>query len=115
MNPQNFRRRTPGTPVTPPPSGGCTATYQRTGQWQGGFQAEVTVRSTGTALVSAWTFADGQRISQLWGRTLSANGSSVTVRNAGWNGQLAPGASTTFGFLASWTGTNTAPVPSCAT
>ncbi|MEV0159674.1 cellulose binding domain-containing protein [Nonomuraea fuscirosea] len=106
-----------GTSVSPPPSGGCAATYQGTGQWQGGFQGEVTVRNTGTAPVSAWTvtwtFADGQRITQLWGGTLSANGSSVTVRNAGWNGQLAPGASTAFGFLASWTGANTAPVPSC--
>ncbi|MEU8364380.1 cellulose binding domain-containing protein [Nonomuraea sp. NPDC048882] len=108
------------TVVTPPPpSGGCAATYQRTGQWQGGFQAEVTVTNTGPSPISAWTvawtFADGQRITQLWGGTLSANGSSVTVRNAGWNGQLAPGAATTFGFLASWTSTNTAPAPTCST
>jgi hypothetical protein len=34
---------------------------------------------------------------------------TVTARNASWNGVLAPGASTSFGFLASWTGTN--PVP----
>ncbi|NUT45642.1 MAG: hypothetical protein HOV86_37190, partial [Thermoactinospora sp.] len=31
-----------------------------------------------------------------------------------WNGSLAPGASATFGFLASWTGANTAPTPACA-
>ncbi|GAA1628410.1 SGNH/GDSL hydrolase family protein [Nonomuraea maheshkhaliensis] len=108
-----------GSTVTPPPpSGGCAAAYQRTGQWQGGFQAEVTVTNTGTSPIStwtvAWTFADGQRITQLWGGTLSANGSAVTVRNAGWNGQIAPGASITFGFLASWTSTNTAPTPTCA-
>ncbi|UBU14952.1 cellulose binding domain-containing protein [Nonomuraea gerenzanensis] len=103
--------------VTPPP-GKCTATYQATGQWQGGFQGEVTVKNTGTtprsAWTVAWTFANGQQITQLWGGTLSATGSSVTVRNAAWNGTLAPGASTTFGFLGSWNGANTAPAPSCS-
>ncbi|MFB4278973.1 cellulose binding domain-containing protein [Nonomuraea sp. MTCD27] len=106
------------TTTTPPPPGGCTATYSNTGQWQGGFQGEVIVKNAGTtpmnAWTVAWTFADGQRVTQLWGGTLSASGSSVTVRNAGWNGLLAPGASTAFGFLASWNGTNTAPTPSCS-
>ncbi|MGR6923506.1 cellulose binding domain-containing protein [[Actinomadura] parvosata] len=106
------------TTITPPPPGGCTATYKSTGQWQGGFQGEVTVTNTGSTPRSswtvAWTFADGQQITQLWGGTLSASGSSVTVRNATWNGSLAPGASTTFGFLASWNGTNTAPTPTCS-
>jgi lysophospholipase L1-like esterase len=113
----------PGTPtptvtITPPPTGGCTATYKATGQWQGGFQGEVTVKNTGTTPISAWTvawtFANGQQITQIWGGTLGGSGSSVSVRNASWNGLLAPGASTTFGFLGSWNGTNTAPTPTCA-
>jgi lysophospholipase L1-like esterase len=106
------------TTTTPPPPGGCAATYKTTGQWQGGFQGEVTVTNTGTtsrsAWTVAWTYAGGQQITQLWGGTLSASGSSVTVRNASWNGLLAPGASTTFGFLGSWNGTNTAPAPNCS-
>jgi cellulase/cellobiase CelA1 len=108
---------TPTVTSTFPP-GQCTATYRNTGQWQGGFQGEVTVTNTGSTPRSswtvAWTFADGQQITQLWGGTLSASGSSVTVRNASWNGLLGPGASTTFGFLGSWNGTNTAPAPTCA-
>ncbi|TYB55086.1 cellulose-binding protein [Nonomuraea sp. PA05] len=106
------------TPTVTPPPGGCTATYKTTGQWQGGFQGEVTVKNTGTASRSAWavawTFANGQQITQLWGGTLSASGASVTVRNASWNGALAPGASATFGFLGSWNGANSAPTPSCS-
>jgi lysophospholipase L1-like esterase len=108
---------TPTPTVTPPP-GGCTATFTNVGQWQGGFQGEVTVKNTGSAAMSAWTtkwtFANGQQITQIWGGTLSASGSAVTVSNTGWNGSLAPGASATFGFLASWTGANTAPAPSCS-
>ncbi|MBB6555172.1 cellulose binding domain-containing protein [Nonomuraea rubra] len=109
---------TPTVTTTTPPPGGCTATYKVTGQWHGGFQGEVTVRNTGTtsrsAWAVAWTFAGGQQITQLWGGTLSASGSSVTVRNTSWNGLLTPGASTTFGFLGSWNGTNPAPAPTCS-
>ena len=57
----------------------------------------------------SWTFADGQRITQLWGGTHTQTGAAVSVRDAGWNGALAAGASTTVGFLGSWTGTNPSP------
>jgi lysophospholipase L1-like esterase len=103
--------------VTPTGTGGCAATYKTIGQWQGGFQGEVTVKNTGTAPISGWTvrwtFADGQRINQLWNGAPTTTGSEVTVRNLTWNGSLAPGATTTFGFLASWNGTNSTPSPSC--
>ncbi|MBF8191886.1 cellulose binding domain-containing protein [Nonomuraea sp. K274] len=110
---------TPSPTVTPTAgTGGCAATYRNAGQWQGGFQGEVTVKNTGSAPMSGWTvrwtFADGQRISQVWNGTLSASGSAVSVRDVGWNGTLAPGASATFGFLASWNGTNSAPSLTCA-
>ncbi|MFY1670837.1 PQQ-dependent sugar dehydrogenase [Plantactinospora sp. WMMB334] len=109
----------PGTPTvppttTPPPgTGACTATYRLVNQWQGGFQAEVTVRNNGTATLNGWTvrwtFANGQTISQLWSGTLTTSGSSVTVRNVSWNGSIGANGSTTFGFNGSWNGTNTAP------
>ena len=38
----------------------------------------------------------------------------VTVKNVAWNGTLAPSGSTTFGFLGSWNGTNSAPTVTCA-
>src|SRR5690606_24173525 len=41
--------RPPTTPpATTPAAGGCSATYQVTGSWQGGFQGEVVVTNTGT-------------------------------------------------------------------
>ncbi|MGV9598322.1 cellulose binding domain-containing protein [Streptosporangium sandarakinum] len=101
------------------PVSACSATFRNTNQWAGGFQGEVTVRNTGTTAIRSWTvrwtFADGQRITQVWNGEPSASGSAVTVRNLSWNGSLAAGASTTFGFLASWNGVNTAPVPTCST
>ncbi|AVT28826.1 beta-mannosidase [Plantactinospora sp. BC1] len=109
----------PVTPTTTPPggSGACTATYAVTGQWSGGFQAEVRVTAGSRAVTGwtvTWTFGNGQRVSQAWNATVTSSGSSVTARNVSYNGNLAAGASTTFGFLGSWTGTNSAPTLSCA-
>ncbi|TBL42158.1 spore coat protein CotH [Verrucosispora sp. SN26_14.1] len=104
-------------PTTPPPGGGgCTATYAVTSQWTGGFQGEVRV-TAGTRAISGWTvtwtFAGGQTISQAWNATVTSQGSAVTARNVSYNGTLAAGASTTFGFLGSTTGTPSAPTPTC--
>nr|MDT0659647.1 lytic polysaccharide monooxygenase [Micromonospora sp. DSM 115978] len=109
----------PPNPTTPPPgNAGCSATYTVTGNWSGGFQGEVTVRNTGTSSLSGWTvnwtFANGQTIGSLWSGTHTQSGSQVTVRNAAWNGNLAPNASTSFGFTGSSTGTNTAPAVTCS-
>ncbi|MFD6681850.1 cellulase family glycosylhydrolase [Micromonospora parva] len=103
-------------PTTPPPAGGCTATYTVTNQWQGGFQAEVRVTAGARAITSwtaGWTFANGQSLTQSWNVALTSSGTTVTARNAEYNGRLAAGASASFGFLASWTGTNSVPALSC--
>ncbi|MGW3807387.1 cellulase family glycosylhydrolase [Micromonospora sp. NPDC005113] len=103
-------------PTTPPPAGGCTATYTVIGQWQGGFQGEVRVTAGATAITgwsARWTFANGQSVSQSWNTTLTSSGAAVTARNVAYNGRLASGASTSFGFLASWTGSNARPEVSC--
>jgi mannan endo-1,4-beta-mannosidase len=102
---------------TPPATGrACTAAYSIVGQWQGGFQAEVRV-TAGSAAITAWTatwtFANGQAITQIWNASQTTNGSAVTARNVSYNGSLGAGASTTFGFLASWSGTNGVPAVSC--
>ncbi|MEV7970733.1 cellulose binding domain-containing protein [Sphaerisporangium sp. NPDC088356] len=109
---------TPTPTPTPPPTGaGCSATYKITNSWQGGFGAEVTVRNTGTTGITGWTvkwtFANGQTITQLWNGALTQSGSAETVKNLSYNGSLGAGASTTFGFNGSWTGTNTTPTPTC--
>jgi mannan endo-1,4-beta-mannosidase len=106
------------TPSTPPPGGtrGCSATYAVVGQWQGGFQGEVRV-TAGTSAISGWTvtwtYANGQTVSQAWNATLTSSGASVTSRGMSYNSSLAAGAGTTFGFLGSWNGTNSAPAVTC--
>ncbi|WP_167604422.1 family 43 glycosylhydrolase [Micromonospora auratinigra] len=91
-------------PSSPPPAGGaCTASYRTTNTWSGGFQAEVTV-TAGSAPIKGWavqwTLSGGQSVSQVWSGTLSTSGTTATVRDVSYNGALAAGGSTTFGFLA---------------
>src|SRR5262249_26307016 len=72
------------TPPTTPGGGACTATYQATNSWPGGFQAQVTVTAGGSAIngwTVRWTLASGQSISQLWNGALSVSGSAVTVKS----------------------------------
>jgi hypothetical protein len=80
----------------------CQAVFTRTGQWDGGFQGEVTV-TAGSTSVQDWTveldFADGQRISQVWNVGSTTEGSKVTARNASFNGGLAAGTSTRLGLV----------------
>jgi hypothetical protein len=91
----------------------CSAAYSVVGSWPGGFQGQVVVTNTGSATLNGWqlgwTFPGSQDISDLWNGTDAQSGAQVTVTNASYNGTLAPGASTTVGFTASYSGSNTAP------
>ncbi|MFF3418668.1 cellulose binding domain-containing protein [Streptomyces sp. NPDC002698] len=102
-----------GTDPTPPPTGACTVTYRITSQWQGGFQADVSLANTGSTAWSGWnlgwSFSDGQKITQLWNADHTQSGAAVTAKNVGWNANVAPGSTVAFGFTGSWTGANTKP------
>ncbi|GAB3079222.1 glycosyl hydrolase family 95 catalytic domain-containing protein [Micromonospora schwarzwaldensis] len=101
------------TPTTSSPApSGARATYAVTGSWSGGFQGEVTVTAGATAIrgwTVSWTFPDGQVITQIWGGSHTQSGANVAVRNVDYNGALAAGASTTFGFIGTVNGANNAP------
>ncbi|PMR61574.1 beta-mannosidase, partial [Verrucosispora sp. ts21] len=103
-------------PVTPSPGAGCTATYAITNQWQGGFQGDVRVTAGLNAIngwTVRWTYANGQSVTQSWNATVSTSGSTVTARNVDYNGRLGAGASTSFGFIGGWAGTNSVPTVTC--
>ncbi|KAB1937502.1 chitin-binding protein [Micromonospora sp. ALFpr18c] len=101
-----------------PPNGDCMAVYKVVSAWQGGFQGEVMIMNHGSTPFSgwtaSWTWPSGQSISQIWGATQTSSGSTVTATNVSYNGTVAPEGTTTFGFLASTTGTNALPTVTCA-
>ena len=91
---------------------GCTVDYTVTNEWGGGFGANVTVTNVGDRLDSwtvGWTYTSGQQVTQAWNATVTQSGGTVTARNASYNGTLATGASTSFGFNGSWSGANPKP------
>ncbi|WP_420118990.1 CotH kinase family protein [Micromonospora sp.] len=108
----------PSTTTPPPGTARCTATYTVTSQWTGGFQGEVRV-TAGASAISNWTvtwaYTNGERVTQAWNATVTSQGATVTARNVAYNGTLAAGVSTSFGFLGSSTGGPGVPVPSCTT
>lgn len=108
---------TAGTTPTPTPtqvSGtACKVQYTITNQWPGGFGTSVTITNTGSTSINGWTlswsFANGQTITQLWNGSYTQSGSNVSVTNLSYNGTIAPGGTTNFGFNGAWSGSNAAP------
>ncbi|WP_405527309.1 endo-1,4-beta-xylanase [Streptomyces canus] len=101
-----------GGTTTPPPTGACTAAYSVTSHWDTGFTGQVKISCSGAALSSwkaSWTYGAGQRITQAWNATCTQSGTAVSCANAAYNGTVPDGGSVTFGFNASWSGSN--PVP----
>ncbi|KAA9155012.1 protein kinase [Amycolatopsis acidicola] len=101
-NPVAAPETTPPPTTTAPPA--CEATYEVTNSWPGAYQAQVTVRGESkqvTGWTVSWRVPAGHKVGNLWNGTLQQNGTSVTVSNAAYNAVLSPGATTTFGFIAS--------------
>ncbi|MFI7437918.1 cellulose binding domain-containing protein [Micromonospora haikouensis] len=108
----------PTDPPSPTPTSRmrCSATWKLVSQWPGGFHAEVTVHSTGTEPVAGWavrlTLPEGQGMRDIWNAKIhSTIDDLVTIGNVEWNGQIAPGASTSFGLIG--TGPATEPALLC--
>lgn len=105
----------PSTPPTTPPTGaGCSASVT-INQWTGGFTATVRV-TAGSAPISGWTVTvtlpSGVSVTNAWNANRSGNTGTVQFTNVSYNGSLAPGQSTEFGFQG--TGTGTGMTPTCA-
>jgi cellulase/cellobiase CelA1 len=89
----------------------CTATYTRTADWSSGYNGQVTITAGGEP-ISSWTatvtLPAQQSVSSLWNGTPTWSGNVMTVRSS-WNGTLAAGVSTGFGFTVAKNGSDAAP------
>ena len=91
----------------------CAVSYSVTSQWAGGFTANIVITNTGSTSLNGWllafSFANGQTITQVWNGAFAQSGSAVTLTNLSYNGALAPGGTANPGFNATWNGTNASP------
>ncbi|WP_033441809.1 lytic polysaccharide monooxygenase [Saccharothrix sp. NRRL B-16314] len=118
--PTSTTTTTPTTTTTIPSGDSkCMAIYKITSAWSGGFQGEVELMNHSTAAyngwTATWTYANGQTINSLWSGVKSGSGAQVVVKNAAWNGTVAPETSVKFGFTATYSGsTNSLPTVTCS-
>jgi endo-1,4-beta-xylanase len=105
----------PTTPPTTPPGGGagCTASVSLN-SWTGGFVATVRV-TAGSSGTSGWTVTlalpSGAAVSNSWNAQASGTSGTVRFTNVSYNGRIAAGQSTEFGFQG--TGSGAGATPSC--
>jgi len=91
---------------------GCKVEYTVTNQWNDGFGANVVLTNLGDDVngwTVGWTFPSGQKVTNLWNGTLTQSGSTVSVKDAGWNASVRKGGTASFGFNGTWSGANAVP------
>ena len=90
--------------VAAPAPASATATFTRVAQWSAGYVGSITVRNGTAVPIDGWRvefdLAPGTRITSSYSGVFTRTGDRYTVTNASWNRVLAPGAATTFGWVA---------------
>ncbi|MGW0711671.1 glycoside hydrolase family 6 protein [Streptomyces sp. NPDC002643] len=90
----------------------CTVDYTVQNQWSTGFTAAVTITNNSaakTAWAVQWSYAGNQTVTNGWNARLTQSGTAVTAANETYNGSLPTGGSVSFGFNATYSGTNALP------
>ncbi|WAZ25189.1 glycoside hydrolase family 6 protein [Streptomyces cinnabarinus] len=90
----------------------CTVDYKVQSQWGNGFTAAVTVTNNAAAKSSwavKWSYAGNQQVTNGWNARITQSGTAVTAANESYNGSLGTGGSVSFGFNASYSGSNAIP------
>ncbi|MGK5740998.1 chitinase [Micromonospora sp. URMC 103] len=98
-------------PAAPARAAGPTATFAKTSDWGGGWEGKYTITNGGAGTMTGWqvafTLPAGTTLGSSWDATVTSSGQRHTFTNRSWNGAIAPGASVSFGFLATGSGTPT--------
>ncbi|MGC5307843.1 cellulase family glycosylhydrolase [Micromonospora zamorensis] len=98
-----------GVAIAATPASAATAVFSVTNNWGNGYQGQITVTNDTSAQITSWRvefdLPSSSTVSQSWNAQQSTSGSRYTFTNVSWNGTLAAGASTSFGFLVNGSGT----------
>jgi hypothetical protein len=107
---------TPSTtpsPTTPPPTTAAPvsclrAAIRQTSTWNGGYGAEYTITNNCATATTAWVveldLPGTTSVSSSWRSVRTSTGQHHRFANAAYNGDIAPGATETFGFNANGSG-----------
>ncbi|MDT0443928.1 endo-1,4-beta-xylanase [Streptomyces johnsoniae] len=98
----------------PDPVEGCLATYQVTSRWNAGsvVQVGVTVEEAVSGWSVSFSLPAGESVTSHWNTQLTQAGTTVTARNAPYNGSIPAGGTLSFGFQTNSGAVYSAPVVS---
>lgn len=85
-----------------------TAVFSQESTWPGGSVGRYTITNGGTTALTwrvEFDLPAGTSITNHWSATITRSGTRYVALGAAWNASLAPGASTSFGWVAAGTGT----------
>jgi chitinase len=95
-------------PAVPAAAVGESAVFVKTSDWGAGWEGRYTITNGGTTTITSWRvefdLPAGTSLGSYWDALLTSSGNHHAFANREYNGTLAPGASVSFGFLASGTG-----------
>lgn len=99
----------------PPGEDLCTVNYNIGSQWGSGFTVNVVINNISSSNISswqiAWSFDGDQNITNFWNVDLSQVGQDVVGDNLSYNSSIPAGGNQSFGFQATYSGSNSA-IPS---
>jgi endoglucanase len=88
-----------------------TATFSKTQDWGSGYEGRYTIKNTGTSTLNGWTVVfdlpSGSSVGSYWDAVMTRSGNRYTFKNREYNGSVAPGGTTTFGWVNTGAGTPT--------
>ena len=86
------------------PALAATASFTTVGSWPTGYVATMTVHNDTSTTMTSWRvefdLPSGTTITGFWSANLARTGAHHVFTNKPWNGTLGPGASTSFGWVA---------------
>lgn len=103
------------TLTTPPEvAPACSVRYRVTNQWPGGYQVEVVITNSGSAVIDGWTLSwtlpADQGLSAIWGAQLvGVVDGVITVRSVGYTSRIPVGTSVSFGMTGTGPAGSTTP------
>ncbi|MEU5400277.1 cellulose binding domain-containing protein [Streptomyces sp. NPDC005963] len=85
-----------------------TAEFRKTSSWESGYQGTYTIKNHSRTALDSWSVEFSlpvdTTVSTHWDSQLTRSGNRYSFRSVSYNGSLAPGASTTFGWVAQGSG-----------
>lgn len=93
--------------------GEVTCSVAKENVWNSGYQLDIVIGNEGASVVEAWevslVFDRAPNLTGSWNVNLTEEATSLSATGVGWNSNIAPGGTVSFGFQGSYSGNFVAP------